>query len=1554
MGNITAQKAVRVARGGGKSWHRLARPARSGPALAVCAALAGGAALALPLAARAQQYWSGQTPDWRNASNWYSENNNDTPPGFPHLDCPVAGNVCGVNAVIDNPESIQPVVDGYAFRIHTLDIGVNEEGNILHLRNGGGIDTGHVILGGNAGSAGLLMLQHAGTVMNVADRAIIGDGGVGEIAMEEGAALNAYRLYLGMGDGSRGQLTLNGGSTVQAATNLWIAHGSEAVASVRVNSGSELTVNQQTYIGNGAHMPGAHDGNGALYVSDARVTLLGDLEMAGSPGATATLQVLEGGLVDVPSSRGNTHAAIDDGSRATILVSGDASRFNTGGYGMTLARNGGHAEMTIEQGGHVDSTVSNYISVADGRALFDGARTGMRAMAQVTVRDAGSVWNTGEVRLGANGGQAVMDILAGGQVNSRLAHVGSNGGDGYSVVAGRVTVDGEGSQWQVTDALTVGAGRALGELFIRNGGRVQAGTMDLSFMGRGHLTVEGEGSALVVDGLLDIGASQVGARFDVRDGAQVDTGSTWVGRGISPSEVALVDVSGASTVWRAGDVSIGSNNTSSGAEGVMPLSIMNLSGGATLQAESVALHYQQGRLVVGGGMDAQGNLQAATSAGLLDVDRIVFEGANSAAPSGRLIFNHNDADYTLAATFEQPAQERGYIDHVNGHTTLTGDSAAFTGTTTVTGGTLLVDGALGGAVTVSGGSFGGAGAAGDVTVADGATLTPGGMEAGTLTVGSLTLSDQSSLRFDLGTADTVAGENNDLVEVTGDLVLDGQLQIDAAPAFGNGVYRLFNYGGALTDNGLDFASITGLGEYADAEFGVQTAVGGQVNLVVGGLAEPILFWQGGSGTWDSTSENWTDANGTVSDDWSGTFGVFQGAGGTVTVVGEQAITGLQFAGDGYSLVGGEGGALLMIEPETILRVDAGVTATLSVTLAGDASLVRRDAGTLVLSGTNTYTGGTQLFEGVLEAASDAALGAASGAVDFRGGTLRLGDGFDSARAFEVGAEGGRLETSGDVRYAGTLSGSGAFNRVGDGSFEFAGDGSSYSGTFGAGGGTFQLSGTLGGLLDIAAGATLAGTGRAHDLRIAGRIAPGNSIGTLSASGGATFLPDSVFEVEVAADGGSDLLDVAGAVDVQGGTVEVVALDPQTSYVDGSSYTFLRSGAGLTGSFDALVENSAFLDFTLGYTADSAFLTLAQVAVFPDVAQTFNQRQASIGLAALDRTEASDSLAAYNAILVLDEAPARAAFDASSGEIYPSLLQDLSLAAQARGRSLIVRSHAAAGEGRGLWGGAMGRDGHVAGDGNAARSNFDSYGFELGMDYRGAENAWAAGARVSWLKTNIAIDDRASSASGDGWALGGYARYGTGHAGFSASVAFDYAEASVDTARSMAFGTLSRTTRAALDTNSIAASAELRYGLSAGGDWTVGPVASLDYGRGKIGGFVESGADALDLSSDGARSGATRYGGGAFASWQGETGSFSLSAQYVTGKDRFADAVLTLDGAPTTPFTIRSPLRQSDGALLDLTAGFGLGRGWRLGADASALFADGANDLRGSLTIGWRF
>lgn len=91
----------------------------------------------------------------------------------------------------------------------------------------------------------------------------------------------------------------------------------------------------------------------------------------------------------------------------------------------------------------------------------------------------------------------------------------------------------------------------------------------------------------------------------------------------------------------------------------------------------------------------------------------------------------------------------------------------------------------------------------------------------------------------------------------------------------------------------------------------------------------------------------------------------------------------------YTLTVGEGDFAGTIEDNGEAR-GYGQTASSKVTGAV-LSIVKNTAGTLTLSGTNTFTGGIEIAKGVVEATNAAALGAAANAVRISGGQLKVGD-----------------------------------------------------------------------------------------------------------------------------------------------------------------------------------------------------------------------------------------------------------------------------------------------------------------------------------------------------------------------------------------------------------------------------------------------------------------------------------------------------------------------------------------------------------------------------------
>jgi T5SS/PEP-CTERM-associated repeat protein/autotransporter-associated beta strand protein len=1155
------------------------------------------------------------------------------------------------------------------------------------------------------------------------------------------------------------------------------------------------------------------------------------------------------------------------------------------------------------------------------------------------------------------------------------------------------------------------------------------------------------------------------------------------------------------------------------------------------------------------------------------------------------------------------------------------------------GGTLATSGSLGAMdVAASAGTvLSATGSLGDVTLGGNAVLSAGGTGVGAVTLASLSLAQESILRFDLGEAGVAGGANNDLVTVTGNLTLDGTLNVNARPGFGDGVYRLIDYGGTLTDNGL------ALGSIPTGDYEVQTAVEGQVNLVAGNTADlSIQFWDGtgaandgtiagGAGTWNAEAINWTDANGTLNHAWGGQFAVFQNAGGTVTVAGPQSITGMQFMDNGYDLVAGTDGSLVLGAEETVVRVDADVSANVAVDLTGAGMLVKREGGALILSGDNSYTGGTVVREGELqfaggdtigssmmvapEAGDEASLvvtgadtaltldkleigfdGTATATIsggaevtadrfslgnrvsmhpDFSifdyasgsgtltitgagslletvsefnvgtkgtgtlivtdGGTLRStygmvgreGDTFISETFIPaVGAvtvtgegsswiseggmvlgnaggqgsltvaDGGLVQTasvtigSGGILPAGvddiiksdgtvTVTGAGSlldvagtvrvgtfngrgqlivadggtvsadlitiakdefttgidgtevgllaigggvdadgdplaaaapgtldvptvdlgqhlgtadllFNHTGAdyvfdpavigfgtithaaGDTDLAGDSAEFTGTTNVTGGTLLVSGSLGGAVNVdgstlmvsgTVGGTvtvgedglLGGTGAIGGLVLEGTLSPGFSPGTITIDGDATFAEGSVLEIELLANGGGDFIDISGTATIEGGTVEIGLLDPETSYVGGTTYRFIDAAGGLTGTFDGLIENSAFLDFALGYDATGVFTTVEQVLTFPDVAFTFNQVEAAEALADFDQTGGSDALVVYNALLMLDGDAARAAFDAASGEIHAANLASATRRSGGIAERLIARGTTASGEGWGVWGSLIGEDGHVEGDGNGERFSRNAVGGEFGIDYGGPDDGWAAGLGFGYQDGDTHLPGRRSSADYSGWHIGTYARLGSGGAGFTLWAAAAYADGNSDVSRTVAIGALNRTVTSRVDLSGWSLGAEARYGIAVGGDWAVGAQARIVHAEGKLGSFSESGAGSLDLSGGtGNDDRRTRYGAGGFLHWAGENGSFDAGLAWMTGKQDPAEIGLAMAGAPGSPYRVRAARGDGDAAQATLAASVELGGGWTLGANALGAFGSREEQLQGSVTVGWKF
>ncbi|WP_375311652.1 autotransporter domain-containing protein [Bradyrhizobium sp. A5] len=489
------------------------------------------------------------------------------------------------------------------------------------------------------------------------------------------------------------------------------------------------------------------------------------------------------------------------------------------------------------------------------------------------------------------------------------------------------------------------------------------------------------------------------------------------------------------------------------------------------------------------------------------------------------------------------------------------------------------------------GGFGGGGAA---VYAMTRTGGAGGFGAGAADV-SLSVPGAAGGGGGLGAGGAVYVQTGGTVTVTGSLTVNGN-----GVAGGGG-------GGGYGDPGSAFGS----GIFFQGTGGIPTtlAFGAGSQSIANGIADYI----GSGGTNPGGGANAADQGGSVALTKSG--------GGTLTLAGPNTYSGGTTINEGTTLVVGNSGALgsgaltlnggitgvtvnfngsftiandITATGDPTYNVLTGNTVNLSGVLSGSGDVVVNNqsgyAGTLVLSGLNTYTGPTVVEAGRLQAGSTSAFGNNSAMTVLGGAVLDLG-GFSNA----VGSLAG----------AGTVTNSGGAAAV----LAAGGDNSStvFSGTIQDGAGAMALTKTGSGLLVLTgvntySGATLVGGG---ELRVNGSIASSSlttigsgailsgsgTLGNTLIQGGAIFAPGSGTP--------GSATTIAGNLAFQSGAVYLVQLNPAATTgaivtgaatLAGSVTAAFASGTYLTRSYSILHAGAISGNFT-------AFSTVALPAGF---------------------------------------------------------------------------------------------------------------------------------------------------------------------------------------------------------------------------------------------------------------------------------------------------------------------------------------------------------------------
>ena len=616
------------------------------------------------------------------------------------------------------------------------------------------------------------------------------------------------------------------------------------------------------------------------------------------------------------------------------------------------------------------------------------------------------------------------------------------------------------------------------------------------------------------------------------------------------------------------------------------------------------------------------------------------------------------------------------------------------------------------------------------------------------------------------------------------------------------------------------------------------------------------------------------------------------------------------------------------------RFDTAPGTTLGLTgeVLGNGNLVKTGGGTLRLDNTGNAYGNTLVEAGTLvgnaasisgnlfnaattvfDQAGDgrfagqiAGLNGAAGAMVKRGsGTLTLGglsvldwtveNGSLVSAAERLGGN-ARIETGGalvfdqatDARYGGVLSGNGTVVKTGTGALVYDGNSAAFAGTTRVASGTLIVgsdtshrNAVLGGSVTVAgtlAGHGTVGSGLGSTVTVAsgGTLSAGNSIGTLTVDGNLVFDKGSRFSVEVDPDSQvSDRVDVTGNATIKGGSVLHVGAGG--NYRLRSTYTILSAKGAVSGSFDSVSTNFAFLTPVLGYGKGDVTLKLLRNDIdFGAKASSGNQIATakaveSIGVAAANPL--------YDAVALLpDDTPAiRAAFDGLSGEVNAStvtaLLEDSRFVRDAMNARLRAAQTAGPlpllgyGEDaktaattmvpterpydRGAWVSGFGSWGHTDSDGNAAELARNTAGFVTGSDGL-VSGDWRLGFLAGYSHSSLKADSRRSSASGDSYHLGIYGGRQWGNLSFRSGFAYTWSD--IDTNRQVSFTGFGDALSASTRAGTTQLFGELGYGMKAG-DFAFEPFANLAYVRVRHDGFVEKGGAAA-LSVQGGTSAVT--------------------------------------------------------------------------------------------------
>jgi outer membrane autotransporter protein len=1204
--------------------------------------------------------------------------------------------------------------------------GTNLNGGTLVVGNASALGTSALHVGGNStfSASGSISIANAVDIAGGATLTLLDNtnqGFNGQISgagalVKQGAGtstLGAANSYTGGTTINSGMLELGAGSSLAATGSMTLA-GPGAVFDISA-SGANQTIGALSGVAGTTVSLGAHT---LTFGDTTNQSYAGTI--SGSGGVVKTGTGVES-LTGANSYGGGT--AVQGGG----LIIGNNSALGTG----VLSVNGAASLDVINPTSLSNAIALNAnLTVSGSNALtLSGSISGLGGMTKngaATLTLAGANSFTGPVTVNAG----TLELSGAGTLSSsddvNLANAGANLDVSAATTAPVIgALDGVAGTSVILGANTL----TLGSIADGTFGGTIGGTGGIVKNGSGTETLTGA-NTYTGDTTINAGTLALGAGGSLAAGGNVllfGSGAVFdiTNAGANQTVGALSGVAGSTIALGANSLSFGDSmdrivaSSISGSGGL----VKNGAGVVTLSGAS---NYSGGTTVNAGGLVVGSN--SALGSGTLTVGgAAVLDSSVATTLANNVVLNAN-----LTVLGSNNLTLNGSLSGTGG---LTKDGAAtltLNGTNTYTGGTQINAGtlALGANASLS--------ASGIVNVANGATFDlsagSGTQTFGTLTGGGtinlganvLTIGDATDGTF----SGSIGGNGSVVKEGTGTETLTGTNTYSGATTINAGTLAL-GAGGSLSATtdvnlvnagaGFDISGATGATSIGSLSGSAGTTVTLGANTLTLGTGQDATYAgaiSGGGGLvkTGASTQTLTGANtyaggttlngGTLSVSSDSNLGLSGAAidfeGGTLQV------TGTSYQQTNRNIAWGAGGGFDI--------ADAGNTFTVSQPLNGAGALVKLGAGTLVLTGSNTYTGGTTVNGGTLQGDSNslqgdiadnarvvfvqASDGTYGGQVSGSGSLVKDGAGvlvltgpnnYRGGTSVIAGTlQGDSASLHGDIAnnatvvfkqttngaYTGALTGNGVLDKDGAGVLTLSGNGGAYTGNTQLREGGLQVDGSLGGSLAVQSGTVLSGTGSVGSTTIASgaTLAPGNAVspkGTLTVNGNLSLASGSTFQVHTDAVGGTSSVHATGAASVAGTVLDV---GQNGTYSLSTRYGILSADGGVSGTFGTVTSNLAFLAPSLEYGANKVDLVMALKDVppsggdgnspgggtapsrpiqFADLALTGNQRAVANALQSLP---ASSNL--YTRVLNLPEGTPAGVFASLSGEAYASTVSSL--------------------------------------------------------------------------------------------------------------------------------------------------------------------------------------------------------------------------------------------------------------------------------------------------------